>query len=277
LNNLVGLTNLKDSIFSQVIYYLQDMHKRNNSEEYLHTLLMGKPGCGKTTVAKIIAKIYQNLGVLSVNGPFKVAYRDDFVAGYLGQTAAKTQKLLKSCIGGVLFIDEAYALGAGVNDKDSFSKEAIDTITSFLSEHTKDFCCIAAGYEDDIKKCFLGANSGLESRFQWQHYIDEYTSDNLADIFIKNVKNIRWDLCVSREELINLIEENSKLFSSYGRDIINLISKSKIAHARRVFCLQQKHKFILTKEDILNGIKELEKHKKKDIFEEDIPPIGMYL
>ena len=110
LNNLVGMDSLKESIFSQVIYYLQGMHIRNNSEEYLHTVLFGNPGMGKTTVAIILSKLYQAMGILSKNGPFKVAHRDDFIAGYLGQTAIKTTKLLKSCLGGVLFIDEVYAL-----------------------------------------------------------------------------------------------------------------------------------------------------------------------
>ena len=88
------------------------MHKKNKEEEYLHTMIYGPPGCGKTTVAKIIGKIYQGLGILSRKGTFKIAYRDDFIAGYLGQTAIKTQKLLKSSIGGVLFIDEVYALSS---------------------------------------------------------------------------------------------------------------------------------------------------------------------
>ena len=155
LNNLVGMRDLKESILYQLLYYIQGMNSRNQSEEYLHTILFGNPGTGKTTVAQIIAKIYQGMGILSKNGPFKIAHRDDFIAGYLGQTAIKTMKLLKSCLGGVLFIDEVYALGPGQEDKDSFSKEAIDTLTSFLSEHTNDFCCIAAGYEKDIHKCFF--------------------------------------------------------------------------------------------------------------------------
>ena len=85
------------------------------------------------------------------DGIFKIAKREDFVGEYLGQTAIKTKKLLKSCLGGVLFIDEAYALGPGQKDRDSFSKEAIDTLNAFLSENKDNFCCIIAGYENDIK------------------------------------------------------------------------------------------------------------------------------
>ena len=162
LNSLIGMTELKETIFAQILYYLQGLHVRNAAEEYLHTMIYGPPGCGKTTVAKIIGKIYQSLGILSKHGKFRIAYRDDFIAGYLGQTANKTQKLLKSCLGGVLFIDEIYSLAPKDTDRDSFAKEALDTLTSFLSEHKNDFCCIGAGYEDDIENCFFAMNQGLK-------------------------------------------------------------------------------------------------------------------
>lgn len=227
-----------------------------------------------TTVAQIIAKIYQGIGILNKNGPFKIAHRDDFVAGYLGQTALKTQKLLKSCLGGVLFIDEVYALGSGQEDKDSFSKEAIDTLTSFLSEHTNDFCCIAAGYEKDIQKCFFSVNSGLESRFQWKHTIDSYTSNDLAKIFSRKVKEINWELGIDLNVISKIIEKDKNLFENSGRDIINFITKCKMVHARRVIILSKEHKFVLTREDLENGIEMLKKNTKT--LKQDPPPIGIY-
>ena len=155
LDKMIGMASLKESILFQVMYYLKGFHLKNKNEEYLHTMILGPPGHGKTEIARIIGELYQAMGILSPSGPFKIAYRDDFVAGYLGQTAIKTKKLLKSCIGGVLFVDEVYSLGPGREDRDSFSKEAIETITGFLSDHKNDFCFIGAGYEEDVKKMFL--------------------------------------------------------------------------------------------------------------------------
>ena len=275
LNNLVGMDSLKESIFSQVIYYLQGMHIRNNSEEYLHTVLFGNPGMGKTTVAIILSKLYQAMGILSKNGPFKVAHRDDFIAGYLGQTAIKTTKLLKSCLGGVLFIDEVYALGSGQEDKDCFSKEAIDTLCSFLSEHPNDFCCIAAGYEKDIKKCFFAVNSGLESRFQWKHFIEEYTPSELTEIFIIKVKDINWILGIDKNIIIDIITKSKDIFTNGGRDILNFLSKCKMAHARRIINLEPEYKFILTCEDLEKGIEMMRKNSRKDDI--CLPPHGMYV
>jgi SpoVK/Ycf46/Vps4 family AAA+-type ATPase len=274
LENLVGMETLKESLFYQILYYIQGMHLRNENEEYLHTILMGPPGTGKTTVAQIIAKIYRSMGILSPDGPFKIAHRDDFIAGYLGQSALKTQKLLKSCIGGVLFIDEVYALGPGQEDKDSFSKEAIDTLTSFLSEHTTDFCCIAAGYEKDIQKCFFAVNNGLESRFPWKHIIDPYSSDDLAEIFTRKVIHANWATCVNKPEIARLLSLHKDLFQNAGRDIINFLTKCKMCHAKRVICLQPEAKFILTLKDLENGIEMMKKHTKP--APDNSPPFGMY-
>ena len=273
LNNLIGMRTLKESIFYQILYYIQGMYLRNSNGEFLHTILYGSPGTGKTTVAHIIAKIYQAIGVLSKNGPFKVAHRDDFVAGYLGQTAIKTQKLLKSCLGGVLFIDEVYSLAPRRDDKDSFSKEAIDTLCGFLSEHKKDFCCIAAGYEKDINECFFNMNQGLKRRFPWVHIIDEYTSVDLAKIFIKMVIEASWDMAMDLKVIADILDQNKKIFTYAGGDMETLLTKCKMFHSKRVITLDSAHKFILTHDDLRGGIKMFGEHKKTPI---DTPPPGMY-
>jgi stage V sporulation protein K len=274
LDKMIGMESLKESIFYQVIYYLQRMNYKCGNEEYLNTIIMGSPGTGKTTVAKIIARIYQSLEVLSLNGPFRVAHRDDFIAEYLGQTAIKTTKLLKSCIGGVLFIDEVYSLAPMNKDSDSFSKEALDTLTAFLSEHKHDFCCIAAGYKDDIYKCFFNMNSGLERRFPWVHIIEPYSTSHLIQMFRKMLGDIEWDLNLEQNELENLFNSNKDLFKNAGGDVETFISKTKMVHSRRVFNLDQTQKFIITLDDCVNAIKFIRKNNK--INENDDRPNHMY-
>jgi hypothetical protein len=181
----------------------------------------------------------------------------------VGQTAIKTTKLLKSCIGGVLFYDEGYSMGSN-RDDDSFAKEAVDTLTSFLSEHKSDFCFIIAGYEEDIEKYFFSMNKGLERRIPWCHKIEKYTPEDLSYICLKMIKDINWDTNVSHLELTDIIRKNISLFKNCGGDVENFLTKAKIAHANRVFTLEYKEKFILTKEDFLKSVDIIEKNKSKD-------------
>ena len=276
LDKMIGMKSLKDSILYQVIYYLKGFHLKNKNEEYLHTMIMGSPGTGKTTIARIIGQIYQAMGILSENGPFRIAYRDDFVAGYLGQTAIKTRKLLTSCIGGVLFVDEIYSLGPGKEDRDSFSKECMDTITSFLSEHKNDFCFIGAGYEEDIKKCFFSGNKGLERRFQWNHKIDKYDEGDLTDIFLKMLNEMNWQVVIDKNDIKQIIKSNIKFFKNAGGDIETFLSKCKMVHAKRVFSLDSDHMFILTKIDIDNALELMKKYMLKEDKEDRKYLMSMY-
>jgi hypothetical protein len=226
-----------------------------------------------TNVARIIGKLYQEMGILSFNSPFKIAYRDDFIAEYVGQTAVKTRKLLDSCIGGVLFVDEVYSLGSGFNDKDPFSKEAIEVLTAFLSENKKNFCFIGAGYEDDINRCFFSKNKGLERRFQWIHKIEEYTVQEIVDIMLKMIEEMNWKIEVNKENLIDMIKKEKHLFKYAGGDLEILLSKSKMVHTKRVFSLDKDKMFILTKTDVEQGLKLMNENKLK---QENIPTSYMY-
>lgn len=261
LRDFIGMEAIKISIFRQIIYYIQGFHKRDKEGEYLHTCIVGPPGTGKTSIAQIIALIYRDLGILG-NGEIKLIHRDDLVAGYVGQTAIKVKKLLTSCIGGVVFLDEAYAMGANKQDDlDSFSKEAVDTLTSFLSEHKTDLCFIIAGYEDDIKKCFFSINKGLERRFPWTHKIETYTPHQLALIALKIIKDIQWATLVDCNKLETIIRTNIDLFKNAGGDVETYISKCKIAHAIRTFTLPREIKFILSEEDFEQGINIIRENK----------------
>jgi SpoVK/Ycf46/Vps4 family AAA+-type ATPase len=191
------------------------------------------------------------LGILT-KGTFKKVTRSDLVAGYLGQTAIKTKDVVKECLGGVLFIDEAYSLG-NQEKRDSFSKECIDTLCEALSDYKDNLMVIIAGYETDLNDCFFKYNQGLSSRFTWRFKIDDYNAAELYNIFIKKINDSGWIIDNSNMN-VKWFEKNKGLFKFYGRDIETLFAKTKIAHSRRVFCLDVKLKKILTMTDIDKGL-----------------------
>lgn len=252
LNNMIGMKELKNNIVDQILYFIQKLHKnKNSSGEFLHTVIYGQPGTGKTEIAKIMGKIYSKVGILS-NGTFKKVTRSDLVAGYLGQTALKTKDVIKEALGGVLFIDEAYSLGNS-EKRDSFSKECIDTLCEALSDNKENLMVIIAGYENELKECFFNYNQGLDSRFTWRFKTDEYTHEDLYKIFIKKVKDIGWEVDENSNINAEWFKKNKDYFRFYGRDIETLLSKTKIAHSRRVFCRPESEKKRLTVKDLDKG------------------------
>jgi SpoVK/Ycf46/Vps4 family AAA+-type ATPase len=281
LNNMIGMTNLKENIVDQILFYIQNLHKpsvthKKNlvSNDFMHTVIYGPPGTGKTEVAKIMGSIFSKLGILS-KGSFKKVTRSDLVAGYLGQTALKTRDVIKDCLGGVLFIDEAYALGSN-EKKDSFSKECIDTLCEALSDHKDNLMVIIAGYETDLNECFFNYNQGLTSRFTWRFKIEDYSAADLYHIFIKKVNENGWSISDTANINIKWFEKNKASFKYYGRDIETLFAKTKIAHSRRVFCLDESEKKKITDKDVEKGLElYLKNVSKKD--DENIKRIISYM
>jgi SpoVK/Ycf46/Vps4 family AAA+-type ATPase len=255
LNNMIGMKNLKETIVDQIIFYIQNLHTLKSDikgNDFMHTVIYGPPGTGKTEIAKIIGSIYSKMGVLN-KGTFKKVTRADLIAGYLGQTALKTRDVVKDCLGGVLFIDEAYALG-NEEKRDSFSKECIDTLCEALSDHKDNLMVIIAGYEKDLNSCFFNYNQGLNSRFTWRFKIDEYNAEDLYRIFLKKVTDGGWFISDKTEIDVKWFEKNKKYFKFYGRDIETLFAKTKIAHSRRVFCLDDSVKKYVTIKDLDKGL-----------------------
>ncbi len=248
LNNMIGMKKLKENVINQILYFIQSFHQ-GSSNDFMHTVIYGPPGTGKTEIAKILGKIFSKLGVLK-NKKFKKVTRSDLIAGYLGQTAIKTKEVIKNSLGGVLFIDEAYSLGNS-QKRDSFAKECIDTLCEGLSDHKDNLMVIIAGYENELKTCFFEYNKGLDSRFTWRFKTDDYTSSELNLIFQKKVKEIGWSLKNPIKD--SWFENHKKFFSFYGRDIETLLAKTKIAHSKRVFCLNKKFKKIITLKDLDKG------------------------
>jgi len=222
--------------------------------DFMHTVIYGPPGSGKTEVAKIIGRIFSNLGILNKK-IFKKVSRNDLVAGYLGQTAIKTKDMIKASLGGVLFIDEAYSLGNS-EKKDSFAKECVDTLCEALSEHKHNWMVIIAGYEKELNDCFFSLNEGLNSRFTWRFKLDAYKPSELKSIYEKQVRDYGWTTATETDTLPeSWFASRMDYFTTYGRDMETLFTKTKIAHSRRVFCLPLSQKKIITFADLENGFK----------------------
>ena len=180
-DGMVGLEAVKKEVTNLAAFLnLQIKRGETNTSQGKHYVFTGNPGTGKTTVARIMADVFKTLGILS-RGQLVEADRSALVAGFAGQTAIKTNQLIDSAIGGVLFIDEAYTLKS--NDQDAFGSEAIDTLLKRLEDDRGKFICIVAGYTEQMHD-FIDSNPGLKSRFTQTIHFDDYTPDELTQIFV---------------------------------------------------------------------------------------------
>lgn len=230
LHSLIGLNGVKEEV-DQMIRLIQLQKKaeefgEKNISLSLHLVFYGNPGTGKTTVSRLIAKIYKSLGVLS-KGQLVETDRGGLVGGYVGQTAIKTQEMIDKAMGGILFIDEAYALTHGKGEND-FGQEAVDTILKAMEDHRDDFIVIVAGYPELMKE-FIASNPGLKSRFNQYINFEDYTPTELKDIFLLYCKNQNLILGESCDEYLmhhfqDLYDNRSEDYAN-GRDVRNYFEK----------------------------------------------------
>jgi len=251
LNNMIGMENMKKSILDQLLYFIQELHVGKQISEFKHTVIYGSPGTGKTEIAKIIGNMYSKLGILK-NNVFKKVTRNDLIAGYLGQTAIKTKKVIDECLGGVLFIDEAYSL-ASTENNDTYSKECLDTLCEALSDHKDDLMVIIAGYDKELEDTFFRANRGLESRFIWRFKMDPYNHKEMMKIFKKKVFEHEWNFENETEINEKWFSDKKEAFKNFGRDMELLFTYTKIAHGRRIYGKDKELRKKISLPDINNG------------------------
>ena len=273
LNSMIGLHDFKSQILNQILYFIQKLHV-NSESDFMHTVLSGPPGTGKTEIATILGKMYSKIGILK-NNVFKKVNRSDLVAGYLGQTAIKTSNVIQDTLGGCLFIDEAYSL-ANNFEGDSFTRECIDTLCEALSKHKDELMVIVAGYKEELDNTFFKANKGMNSRFIWRFYLDKYDYDELKEIFLKKIKENNWALDIEENELLLWFKEKYKNFQYYGRDVELLFSYIKVCHGRRLYGKSNDLRKRINIDDINNGYKQFIKNKSN---ENDKKPeiMGLYV
>jgi len=249
LDSYIGLEAIKEEVRNLInmvqVYKLRREHDLPTTDMSLHMVFTGNPGTGKTMIARLMARIYHSLGILS-KGQLVEVDRSGLVAGYVGQTAIKTSKVIEKAMGGVLFVDEAYALnGRSEND---FGQEAIDTLLKAMEDHRDDLVVIVAGYTELMRK-FIHSNPGLESRFNRYLEFADYTTDEMIGIFKMQCRKGFYTLADGVEELVRdyIDEENvdPEIFGN-GRGVRNIFENILVQQNNRLAAMET-----ITREDLM--------------------------
>lgn len=241
LDSLIGLEGVKRQVH-EMIDVLDTVKKREakglrNDEMSNHLVFTGNPGTGKTTVARLISKIYRSMGLLK-KGQLVEAERADLVAGYVGQTAIKTKEVVDKALGGVLFIDEAYTLAPKGGSGNDFGSEAIDTLLTAMENNRDNLVVIVAGYPDLMAHFINNTNPGLPSRFRNTIHFEDYSADDLTKIFLRMAQNGDYkptDDCIAaiRKHYEGILATPPRNFAN-ARLVRNLFDDARTIQATRV-------------------------------------------
>ena len=233
LNTLIGLTQIKQEIHEliRLTRYYREMDRDVLKAFSMHSIFTGNPGTGKTTVARIVGKIYKALGLLE-RGHLIDADGSDLIAGWVGQTAIKTKELVKNAMGGVLFIDEAYAItegGGAAGGGTDFGKKAIAALIKEMEDHRGEFAVIAAGYTDNMKR-FVESNPGVKSRFDKTFHFEDFTEEELWEIAVSMFaqNGLKADAAAEahlKKYIAHLYAHRNKFFGN-ARSIRKLVEKA---------------------------------------------------
>jgi len=254
LKDLIGLDSVKFEVEQSIdeIKYQKLLAKQGENPIIMsrHMVFTGNPGTGKTTIARILSEIYKHLGVLS-KGHMIETDRAGLVAGYLGQTAIKTDEIVTSALGGILFIDEAYALSP--EDRDMFGQEAIDTLLKRMEDNRDDLIVIVAGYPSEMER-FINSNPGLQSRFTKYIHFDDYDANKLREIYELLLKSSGHTMCGdSANYLQEIFEEMDKIRGDKfgnGRTVRNLYERTIRNVASRVIKTMPSNIQLVLPEDV---------------------------
>ena len=249
LDSYIGLGEVKKEVRGLInmakVYKLRREHDLPVEDVSLHMVFSGNPGTGKTMIARFMARVYRSIGILS-KGTLVECDRGGLVAGYIGQTAIKTTGVLESALGGVLFIDEAYALTN--KTENDFGLEAVDTVLKYMEDHRDDLVVIVAGYTE-LMEDFIDSNPGLRSRFN--KYVDfaDYTGDEMTDIFIFRCKKGCYTISDEAEKILRdyfaAVEDEAGEFGN-ARGVRNVFEKILSAQADRLAAMET-----VTKDDLM--------------------------
>ncbi len=239
LNALVGLKMVKEKVSDLIVYQKVQKLRRdknlNSAKGTMHLAFTGNPGTGKTTVARIVGRVYKQIGLLS-KGHFVEVSRTDLIAGYQGQTALKVKKVIDEAKGGVLFIDEAYSITEN-DHSDSYGRECLTELTKALEDYRDDLVVIVAGYTEPMNH-FFASNPGLKSRFNTFIEFPDYSADELKKMFEKLCTDNDYALADDVHEciyniLFKQVSDKNDNFAN-GRLVRNIYDDVTMNHARRV-------------------------------------------